>query len=338
MSESKLEQVKKLVEQLSPEDRIQLWHFISELPDSGIQSGNLAAPETTLDGAQVGNVNPDLPIIVSTDTSATIFLRSREIFQVTFRPENFRQSRMEVYSWKDAPPSERIKGQLREILSLHGAPEPTDEDLIAASKAALQEVFEADTFRTSNEFSARLKHMVWLLYDGGMKIVELGWRNDFARQSGQRVKTLDEIVKELEPYWKQIKTHLNLAPGGRQNVKHQWSIKDHTCLAVHYDRLKPIWREAKKTARDALKSKDSTRRKNWKEQVMAAYKDEEFPVDLVEQLAPSVNSQPADLALIHAARRCLPVSYSTKILKAKLREFNPVPKPSREAGKNKGTS
>ncbi len=97
--------------------------------------------------------------------------------------------------------------------------------------------------------------MVSLLYDGGMKVVELGWRNDFARQTGQRTKTLDEMVKILEPHWKQIKSHLSLAPGGRQNVKHQWSPVDHTCLAVNYDRLKPIWRGAKKAAKQALESK-----------------------------------------------------------------------------------
>ena len=260
------------------------------------------------------------------------------MFQVFFYAENFRQSQLEIRSRQDSLPSQKLKEQIAEIFRLHGTPEPEEANLTAAITESHQRFLEAANTRVAKEISARLGHMVWLLYFGGMKIIDLSWRNDFARQTGQRVKTLDEIVKELEPYWKHIKSHLNLSPGGRQNVKHEWTLKDHTCLAVHYDRLKPIWREAKKTARDALKSKDSTRRKNWKEQVIAAYKDEELPVDLVEQLAPSVNSQPADLALIHAARLCIPVALSLKTLKEKLRQFNPVPRTSRKKGKNEESS
>lgn len=169
--------------------------------------------------------------------------------------------------------------------------------------------------------------------------MEIAAANDFADHSGQRKRTLDEIIKILEPYWKHLKAHLNLSPGGRQNIKHQWTIRDHTCLAVHYDRLKPIWREAKKAAKQALTAKESSRRKNWKDQVAAAYKEEELPVDLVEQLALTINAQPAELALIHAARICLPnVSYSTRVLKQKLKQFNPVSRTSSKTTTNKGTS
>ncbi len=333
-----LERVKKLASKLSSEDRVLLWAYLADLPDSGIQSGDLGAAETNLDGTRVENVDPDTPIIVSTPTSATIFLKSREIFQVVFRPENFRKSQTEVHSWRDAPPPENVKEQIREIFRLHGAPEPKDKDIIAAAKKSAQEVFDAATFRTSNEFSARLKHMVWLLYDGGMKVAELGWRNEFARQTGQKTKSLKEMIEVLEPYWFQIKRHLNLKPGGRQHVKHQWSPRDHTCLAVHYDRLKPIWSEAKKAAKQALRARELSRRKNWKEQVAAAYKDENLPDDLIAQLAPSVDSSPADLALIHAARLCIPVTLSLKTLKRKLRQFNPVSRSSPKNDKNEGSS
>ncbi len=98
MPESNLDEVIKLAEQLSPEDRLQLWHYLAQLPDSGLQSGSLVAPEITLDGELAEITYSDLPVMVSTETSATIFLKSREILQVTFRPENFRQSRMEVPS------------------------------------------------------------------------------------------------------------------------------------------------------------------------------------------------------------------------------------------------
>src|SRR5229473_5237987 len=108
MENLNLEQVRELATKLSPEDRLQLWQYLADLPDSGVQSGNLEAPETTLDGESAEGANQDLPVMVSTPTSATLFLKSREILQVTFRPENYRQSQMEIRSWKDAPPSEEV--------------------------------------------------------------------------------------------------------------------------------------------------------------------------------------------------------------------------------------
>jgi hypothetical protein len=343
MSEPNLEQVKRVAEQLSPEDRIQLFHHIADLPDSGIQSGSIDPPSPLISPEDKKKVEEmagtDQPVVLSTDTHASIFVRGRAILQVFFFPNNFQQSRVEIRSWKDAPPTDKTKEQIRGIFSLHGAPEPTEEQIIAALTKAQRGVFEAETFRLSREFSARLGHMIWLLYEAGMKVVELAYRNDYALKSGRRTQTLEEMVTILEPYWEHIKAQLNPSPGGRRNVKHEWTVKDHTCLAVHYDRLKPIWREAKKTAKAALKSPEPTRRNNWKEQVTAAYKDDELPVDLVEQLAPSVNSKPADLALIHAARICLPgVSYSTKVLKQKLRHLNPVSRPSPRKTKNGGSS
>ncbi len=143
---------------------------------------------------------------------------------------------MEIHSWKDAPPSEEVKQQTQEIFRLHGDPERDEADLIAAVKQSQKEVFEATTVKIAKELSARLPHMAWLLLDAGIKIVEIAAANDFADHSGQRKRTLVEIIKILEPYWKHLKAHLNLSPGGRQNIKHQWTIRDHTCLAVPYDR------------------------------------------------------------------------------------------------------
>jgi hypothetical protein len=339
MSDVDFEQVKKLVEQLAPEWRRQLLDHLAALPDSGIT--NLNNPPASFDGATQESgttVDGDYYDLLFNPTSAAILLKGRVIFQVFFNPENYRLSRMEVHAGKDVPPTEQMKEQIREIFTLHNSPEPEEESLIEAIKQSQMQVDEAKTFRMSNEISARLPHMAILLFDGGVKIIELAVENSLAEYFGTRKKTVEEILERLEPHWKQIKAHLNLSPGGRQNVKHEWSLRDHTCLAVHYNRLKPVWRDAKKTARSALKSNNASRRRNWKEQVIAAYKDEELPMDLIEQLAPSVNSQPADLALTHAARLCLPVSYSTKVLKEKLRKFNPAPKPSSKSDKSAGVS
>lgn len=335
MSELTLEQVKKLAEQLTPEERQELWKYIADLPNSGI---NTFDPPTLIIDNKKLEESDDRAVIVSAEAFAAILLKRRIMFQLFFYPEAYQLSRLEIRSWANSLPTEKVKEHIRELLMLHGSQEMTEEELIAICQQSTSQAFEVETYRFAREMSARVGHMAWLLFEGGMKMVELSVHNDISRQFGRRTKPLNEIIKILEPYWKHIKEHLNLSPGGRQNVKHEWTFKDHACLAVHYDRLKPIWREAKKTARAALKSTEPTRRRNWREQVIAAYKDEELPTDLVEQLAPSANSQPADLALLHASRICLPVSYSTKVLKEKLKKFNPVPRPSSKSSKNRGSS
>jgi hypothetical protein len=318
-----LEQVQELAQQLSPEDRKSLVNFLFSLPDGDFATATIDPPSPLLSETDrkivEESAKSDQPIIISTDTYTAIFIKGRPIFQVYFYGDNFQKSRMEIRSWKDSMPSEKVINEVREVFKLHTGKELTDEQIIEACKQPHVEIFEAETFRLAKEFSARLPHIVWLLYEAGMEIVNLGFRNDFARRTGQRTKTLDEMIVILEPFWKRIKEHLSVTPGGRRNVKHEWSMRDYACLEVHYERLKPIWREAKKTARESLKAKEPIRQKRWKEQVAAIYKDENLPDDLVEHLAPPEDWPPADLALIHAARLCVPdVTYSLKVLKGKL--------------------
>ncbi len=250
---------------------------------------------------------------------------------------------MEIPSWKDAPPSDKTKDEIRRAISLvsKGKGTPTDDEIIAACKRSTLQVFEAHTIGLSVGISQLLPKLILILFEGGIKVVELGKQNYFADQTGQRKRTLEEMVKELEPFWKAIKEILNVTPGGRQNLRHKWSPTDHICLDVNYERLKPIWQEAKKAARVALKSKEPTRRKRWKEEVSAIYAEEALPDDLIERLAPSQDTPPADLALEHAGRLCLPdviPPYSLKVLKEKLRDLKRPARTYPDSVKNEGSS
>jgi hypothetical protein len=343
MSEPTLEQVKKLAAQLLPEDRLQLFHFISDLPDSGIASGQIDPPSPLLSPEDKKTVEESAtlndPIIVYTETYASIFLKGRPIFTLYFYPENYRQSRMEIPSWKDAEPTDRVKAELRRALELGGQKDTTEEEITEAVKRSLLDVFEAQTTGLSRAISALLPKLIELLFFGGLTVVELRHTNAFADQSGQRKKTLDEMVKALEPFWRQIKGLLYLSPGGRQNLKHKWSPTDYVCLEVHYERLKPIWREAKKAARVARNSKEPTRQKRWKEAVAAIYQEENLPSDLIERLIPPEDMPPADLALIHAGRLCVPgVSYSLKVLKEKLSYLKKGVRAATKTNENEGSS
>lgn len=347
MEDTPLERVKELAQKLSPEDRKQLFNFIVALPDSGIATGTVDPPSPLLSPEDRKTVEEsavkDTPIIVFTETYASIFLKGRPIFTLYFYPMNFRQSRLEVPSWKDALPSDKVKEEIRRAVTLvsGGKRTVTDDEIIESTKRRSLEMFEAVTFGISTGISHLLPNLVLILFEGGNKVIELGHQNRFADRTGQRKKTLEEMVKELEPFWKLIKEMLNVTPGGRQNVRHVWSPTDLICLDVHYERLKPIWREAKKAVRAALKSNETTRRKRWKEEVRAIYAEESLPDDLIEHLAPSQETPPADLALEHAGRLCLPdviPPYSLKVLKEKLRELKRPARTSLDSSENEGSS
>jgi len=334
MPDIDLEEVKKLAEQLSPDERQVLLNFLAELPDSGWST--LEPTPLALDGAkeyQPTTVDGDQYVVVATDKMARLLLKERVIFEIVYYPENYQQSRMEIRSWQNSPPDGAVE-QVAGILKLYGN---SDEDiakmdLVELCKQSTAKVYEVETERITREISVRLPHMICLLFDAGVKIIEFGIRGMMAEHEGSPKKPLDKMVKELEPYWKQIKAHLGVTAGGRRTVKHKWTILDHTCLALHYMRLQPIWREAKKAAKEAQNSREPTRRKRWKEAVAAVYQDDALPSDLIDQLTLPQSVPPADLALLHASRICLPgTSYSLKILKAKLRQFKPPPPPKPSA-------
>jgi hypothetical protein len=113
---------------------------------------------------------------------------------------------------------------------LHGGREVTEEDIIAACQQSQLQLFAVENERISREVSARLPHMTALLFDAGITIIELSVRNAFADQTGQQKKTLDQMITILEPYWRHIKAHLGVSPGGRRTGRHKWTVKDQSCL------------------------------------------------------------------------------------------------------------
>src|SRR5690242_10404830 len=105
MKKPTLEQVIKLAAKLSPEDRQQLFVFIAQQPDSAIKTSVQALQP--LSPAEKKKFNEAaktdrLYLLASNDGRVVkVFQRGRLIFQVSFNPENFVRSRMEIHSWKD---------------------------------------------------------------------------------------------------------------------------------------------------------------------------------------------------------------------------------------------
>ncbi len=263
MTEFNLEQIKKIAEKLSAEDRLKLFHYLSDLPDSGIESGDLSQPPLTLQGAVESNEevdNSDNFALLSTETTVAVFLKGKLIFQVFYYPENFRESNLKVRSWQTAPPSERIMSGIRGALAELGI-ERTEEEITETAKQGMLKYYEAEIFRISNEISERLPHMTWLLIDATINIITIAMRNLFAEQTGQlekKVKLVD-MEKKLEPYWRHIKEHLGVTHGGARprRSKFVWDAEKalkfyQTVEALpHYGADKiPMWEYARDILRD----------------------------------------------------------------------------------------
>jgi hypothetical protein len=107
---------------------------------------------------------------------------------------------------------------------------------------------------------------------------------------------------------------------GGSEPRHDWNDQERACLKACYAVLKPMWLEAKKIAKSAQKSKENTRRTNWREEVLRAYPG--LPRDLLERFASprASDAKPSDLAIIHAKTVCgISAEYSPRRLRAEIK-------------------
>jgi hypothetical protein len=321
-----LEQVIKLAAQLSPEDRQELFLFIAQRPDSAIKTSVEArlplSPEAKKQFDEAAKTDHMIVVVSDKGKVVKVFQRGRLLFQVTFNPENFVRSRMETHSWKDRLDTAVINAEVQRALDLMDRTDVSKTELEDQNRQLTLKVFEKHAISLAGDILRMLPTFARMLSETGVFIAEVGYGNRMAAQSGFHKLSLDGAIKALEPEWKQIKEFLNVQPGGRLNVRHIWTAADRLCLPKLHERLKPIWTEAKKIAKEARKSKELTRRQKWKEEVAKVYEDENLPDDLMDHLILPDEWKPSDIALVHAGRICLPqVSppYSLKTLRENLR-------------------
>jgi len=138
-------------------------------------------------------------------------------------------------------------------------------------------------------------------------------------------KSLRDLNKERKKRWTaEVKSSLNISNSGILRP-----------LALHFERVYPIWEQAKKIYKESQGSSDRKRRERWRETIFATYPELKGYSDLVERLAdpPQLpenilskleekGGSPArsDIALEHAARRCgaPPYEYTIRHLKSVL--------------------
>jgi hypothetical protein len=338
MKKPTLKQVIKLASQLSPEDRQELFLFIARRPDSAIKTSVQVPFTPSPDEKRKFDeaAKTDRYHVLASDSGATVFQRGRLIFKVVFYPKNFLRSRMEIHSWKDSQDTDWVHSEVRRALDLMDRTDVTKAELEDRTRKTMREVFEKQAIELAGDISRMLPTFALILSEAGIIIADFGNRNRLASVRGHRKHSLEEAIKLLEPEWRQIKAFLSLEPGGRINVRHIWTKTDYLCLHKNHERLKPIWREAKRIAREARKSKEVTRQQRWKEQIAEVYKAENLPDDLIDHAAPPNEWKPSDIALVHAGRLCVPnasPAYSLKRLKEKLKLAKLEKEPPRKSSK-----
>ena len=332
MSESDpptIERVKELAQQLSPEERKLIALFLADLADSGFGiHGILKSELTPKDKKELAEAKAkDGYYSVFSPYGACVWRADLPLFEIQFHPENYCYLRKEKTSKK--PPDVKVAETLEELKAMYlleGTTPPPDTELTPIVAEILQNYHEQRIDRIANAISNLLRHIGFMTYSASERVAEFSVDNQLAIQAGHTKKKVAELIENLKPLWQHLTELLDIGPGGNQGSKHDWTPKDVLCLNLQYDRLKPVWRDAQKTARQALKARTS-RRANWRDVVKAAYKEENLPNDLIDQLNPELDpklrTRPSHLALLHAARICLPASanYTPDTLEEKLKLF-----------------
>jgi hypothetical protein len=147
---------------------------------------------------------------------------------------------------------------------------------------------------------------------------------DLLNLPGERYKpkTIEDALAKIERERLRALIGETITRGGARNVKHLWTDEERAQLAAKYEELQPVWVEAKRIAKDAQKSRERTRKKEWRAEVLRAYPN--LPHDLLERYSnpKADDAKPADLAVIHAKRECgITEEYSPRHLRDQVKAW-----------------
>jgi hypothetical protein len=260
MTEPTLEQVKRLAERLSPEDRLQLFYHLAEQPDSGIQPAEVYSPPDEVQAwyaeALKESESRENFSALYDERNVIVLLKGRVIFELLFYPENLNDAYPKVLYGQYTPLPEATVNQARAYYAERGEEIP-EEEFIKAGEHVLMEHLKAQTFRISHELSARLPQLTSLFIDAAIKIIQIDIGNSL-REGGN--PTLSEIEKIFKPHWQTIKEdQLGVTRGGKRprKSKFTWDAAKATefyktveALPRHGADKLPMWEYAREVLRD----------------------------------------------------------------------------------------
>lgn len=332
-----LEQVHKLAETLSQPERLQLFTLLANLPDSGIKYVPPMEPPPPLtkdEREALQQVTYQYSVRIE-DGYLIYLIEGREVFRAKFDAENYADVFYEklkterVFLKLSDEQRERVKATLREVVG--------EEKMVMSDrkwkrletqclKEMGQKILKDSLAYSAQQMANKLPQAVALVFERINQASHFAGANQLrdVLQLPQQKFSAEQIREALYGReWGHLKQMFGITQGGARNIKHRWTDKQRQCLADNYGRLKPIWLEAKRIARDAQGAKESSRRLRWAEAVSATYP--ELDTDLIARLAPdSSDARPADIALTHATRICIPgKTFSTRKLREEIKKVKP---------------
>jgi hypothetical protein len=255
-----LEHVKELAEHLSPQERLQLFNHLAELPDSRIDEVEVYSPPDEIQEryaeALKESESRDSFSALYDERNVIVLLKGQPIFELLFYPENLDEAYPKVLYQQYTPLPEATVNQARAYYAERGEEIP-EEEFIKVGERVLMEYVKAEAFRISHELSVRLPEMTSLFIDAAIKIIQIDIRNS-SREGGN--PTLSEIEKIFEPHWQMIKKeHLGVSQGGARSRKSKFTwntakaaefYRTVEALPRHGAGRLPMWEYAQELLRD----------------------------------------------------------------------------------------
>jgi hypothetical protein len=334
-----LEQVIELAEQLSQKERLQLFAHLASLPDSQIRylppAEELVHPRVKEDPNRYEEISFNWHFEIQEET-VNYELDGLRVLSTVFESNNFASALFEkikndkVYIKLPENRKTQMYDRWRELLAKEGIEVTNEqiEELVPLAMVQLQQKLLLEgLINTTKQIRARLPQVLLSILSDLTQASLYAGVNQVRDVLNVKEKYSEKEMRDAlyGEHWDRIKTLLDLAPrGGARNIKHRWTDNERQCLRARYDELRPIWNEAKRIALQAQRSREKTRKANWRKEVLNAYPD--LPADLLERFAKPFkgddSSRPATMAMLQAKRECgISEEYSfrqlTEIIKAR---------------------
>jgi hypothetical protein len=318
MKKSALERIKELAQKLSTEERLNLFQFLADLPDSGIKSHpppQPPSPLTEIQRHQLTQIQYTWNLRI--ENHCVIYsIEGRDVFVAAFDPEAYADVFYEKVKSDKAffnkIPDQRKPEIFQKVRERTGkdAESFTDEEIEALIPEALvrlsQTLSKRSLLEASEKIATNLPRVVAMILNRVMHTGILSGANnlsDLAHRPPEEKLNPSQIKRLLfDPDWQLLKPILGVQPRGGSDPK--VDVSDGQCvkLSNEYPGLLNHWQKVEK---------NSKTEKHWRE--YALIDEADTPADLLDRLDNSLPAQesegedypniPSALALEHAARR-----------------------------------
>jgi hypothetical protein len=237
MPEQIFDEVKQTAEQLSPEERFQLFNHLAGLPDSGIKTIPATQPEKPLQAIKGADYKGELQELKFQyncqiqEDQVVYSLDGAEIFRVVFNSENctnvFFDKLKSSDSFLKVSPEQRTRvyAAVREVIAEQGQ-DVTDEQIKQIEGEALKalelQLLKESIERATKQVSKNLPQVVVMIWQKILHVMTFSGANalrDILQLSEQKFGA-EEIKKALfQPEWERLKILSGISRGGRRERK-----------------------------------------------------------------------------------------------------------------------